>query len=207
MTCTTCRRRCGTTSDVRAHPLMTDMVHEHGALAGAELWFGGVRSANLGTAPDIDGCGRLSELASVTRSRSRAMDKAGHPRLAALAPATPPCALEMPASTSSMSMPRTTTCCRTSSTGAPTRARDEYGGSLENRTRLVRELIEETKEAVGDRCAVAVRFCGRRDDRARTACRSGASGREMFAMMAEMPDLWDINIADYSLEMGVPRAS
>ena len=36
-------------SDVRAHALMTDLVHEHGALAGAELWFGGVRSANLST--------------------------------------------------------------------------------------------------------------------------------------------------------------
>jgi dimethylamine/trimethylamine dehydrogenase len=36
-------------SDVRAHALMTDLVHEHGALAGVELWFGGVRSANLST--------------------------------------------------------------------------------------------------------------------------------------------------------------
>jgi dimethylamine/trimethylamine dehydrogenase len=27
----------------------------------------------------------------------------------------------------------------------------------------------------------------------------------MFAMLAELPDLWDINIADYSLEMGVSR--
>src|SRR5262249_27906749 len=35
---------------------------------------------------------------------------------------------------------------------------DEYGGSLENRVRFLRELIEETKEAVGDTCAVAVRF-------------------------------------------------
>ena len=35
---------------------------------------------------------------------------------------------------------------------------DEYGGSLENRARLMREMIEETLEAVGDTCAVAVRF-------------------------------------------------
>ena len=34
---------------------------------------------------------------------------------------------------------------------------DEYG-SLENRVRLFRGLIEDTKEAVGDTCAVAVRF-------------------------------------------------
>lgn len=35
---------------------------------------------------------------------------------------------------------------------------DEYGGSLENRVRLVRELIEDTKDAVGDTCAVALCF-------------------------------------------------
>lgn len=35
---------------------------------------------------------------------------------------------------------------------------DAYGGSLENRIRLVREIIEDTKDAVGDKMAVAVRF-------------------------------------------------
>jgi dimethylamine/trimethylamine dehydrogenase len=35
---------------------------------------------------------------------------------------------------------------------------DEYGGSLPNRARLLRELIENTKEAVGADCAVAVRL-------------------------------------------------
>src|SRR6202012_456117 len=35
---------------------------------------------------------------------------------------------------------------------------DEYGGSLENRVRLLREVIEDTRDAVGDRCAVAVRL-------------------------------------------------
>ena len=34
--------------DIRAHRLMTDMVHEHGALAGVELWIsGGGQAANL----------------------------------------------------------------------------------------------------------------------------------------------------------------
>jgi len=35
---------------------------------------------------------------------------------------------------------------------------DEYGGSLENRARLFRELLEDTKEAVGDKCGVVARF-------------------------------------------------
>lgn len=35
---------------------------------------------------------------------------------------------------------------------------DEYGGSLENRVRLLRELLEETKDAVGDTCGEPLRF-------------------------------------------------
>jgi len=36
-------------SDVRAHRIMTEKVHEHGALAGAELWYGGSSASNLYT--------------------------------------------------------------------------------------------------------------------------------------------------------------
>ena len=38
------------------------------------------------------------------------------------------------------------------------RRTDEYGGSFENRARLIRELLEDTKEAVGNTCGVAFRF-------------------------------------------------
>ena len=38
------------------------------------------------------------------------------------------------------------------------RRTDEYGGSLANRARLLREIIEDTKDAVGDRCGVSVRI-------------------------------------------------
>jgi len=80
---------------------------------------------------------------------------------------------------------------------------DEYGGSLENRVRLVRELIEETKDAVGDRCAVAVRFSA--DEEGSDDEPVIGEYREMIEMLAELPDLWDINIKDYSREMGASR--
>src|SRR5256714_11332144 len=35
---------------------------------------------------------------------------------------------------------------------------DEYGGSLENRARFLRETIEQVKDAVGADCAIAVRI-------------------------------------------------
>ncbi|TDK51458.1 FAD-dependent oxidoreductase [Antarcticimicrobium luteum] len=189
-------------SDIRAHLLMTDKVHAHGALAGAELWYGGIRTSNMMTreiALDLD-----SFPNSVGNPfQTRAMDKTDiktfrhwHKRAALRARDAGFDIVYVYAThgylISNFLNPRMNT------------RSDEYGGSMENRTRLVRELIEETKEAVGDRCAVAVRFAA--DERiGEDGMPIHGERRDMFEMLAEMPDLWDINIADYSLEMGVSR--
>ena len=77
---------------------------------------------------------------------------------------------------------------------------DAYGGSLRNRLRLIRELITDVKEAVGDRCAVACRWAV--DGEAPEAT---AERLEMFADIADLPDLWDLTVSDYGLEMGLSR--
>jgi dimethylamine/trimethylamine dehydrogenase len=80
---------------------------------------------------------------------------------------------------------------------------DQYGGSLENRVRLLRELISDTKEAVGDKCAVAVRFA--------TEEFVGVEGvreveaREIVHMLADLPDLWDVNIAAWHMDSQTSR--
>ncbi len=81
---------------------------------------------------------------------------------------------------------------------------DEYGGSLENRARFFRELIEDTKDAVGDTCAVAVRFAvdellgadGMQHD---------GEARDIVAMLAELPDLWDVNISAWKNDSTTSR--
>ncbi|MEX0922989.1 MAG: FAD-dependent oxidoreductase [Rhodovibrionaceae bacterium] len=73
---------------------------------------------------------------------------------------------------------------------------DEYGGSLENRVRLIRELLEETKDAVGHDCAVAFRFAV--DELlGENGIASDAEGREVVEMLAELPDLWDVNVSNW----------
>jgi dimethylamine/trimethylamine dehydrogenase len=67
--------------------------------------------------------------------------------------------------------------------------RDEYGGSLANRTRLLREITEDTKEAAGDSCAVAVRITV--DELIGGAGLHKEEVQEMIGLMAELPDLWD----------------
>ncbi len=81
---------------------------------------------------------------------------------------------------------------------------DEYGGSVENRARLLRELIEETKAAVGDRCAVAVRLAVDEllGDEGIT---SQGEGHDTVALLAELPDLWDVNISGWSNDSASSR--
>ena len=70
---------------------------------------------------------------------------------------------------------------------------DEYGGSLENRVRLFREVIEDTKDAVGDTCAVAVRFAT--EELLGDGGVTLTEAKEIVHMLADLPDLWDVNVA------------
>ena len=73
---------------------------------------------------------------------------------------------------------------------------DEYGGSLENRVRLLREILEETKEAIGDTCGVGLRIAVDElmGDQGLVAAEEG---REIVEMLAELPDIWDVNCSDW----------
>ena len=81
---------------------------------------------------------------------------------------------------------------------------DEYGGSLENRVRLFREVLEDTKEAVGDRCAVAVRLAV--DELlGPEGIEASSEGHDIIAMLAEIPDLWDVNISGWDNDSQTAR--
>jgi dimethylamine/trimethylamine dehydrogenase len=67
---------------------------------------------------------------------------------------------------------------------------DEYGGSLENRTRLMRELIEEGKDVIGDSCAITLRLS--LDETVGALGFANSEVRDMIEMHAELPDLWDL---------------
>lgn len=66
---------------------------------------------------------------------------------------------------------------------------DEYGGSLKNRARLMQELIADARDEVGDSCAIAVRLS--LDEMAGEDGFSNAQLRDLVAMHADLPDLWD----------------
>ncbi|MBX2867407.1 MAG: FAD-dependent oxidoreductase [Acidiferrobacterales bacterium] len=188
--------------DIKAHALMTEKVHEHGSLAGVELWVSGSRSANLFT----------NEVAMDVSSRpnavgipyqTRAMDKADIRELRRWHRNAALRAMEAGFDIVYVYVTHGYLLSHFLSPDTNTRI-DEYGGSLENRVRLIREIIEDTKEAVGHRCAVAVRFSADLPGSMPGTPLIGER-RDMLEMLAEIPDLWDINISDYSQEMGVSR--
>jgi dimethylamine/trimethylamine dehydrogenase len=67
---------------------------------------------------------------------------------------------------------------------------DEYGGSLENRSRLMRELVEDAKEVIGDSCAITLRLS--LDETVGDLGFSNSELRDLIEMHAELPDLWDL---------------
>ena len=177
--------------DVANLAAMAQQVHAHGALAGVELWHGGTYVANLATRRASVGVasmpGREEPVQSQRMDRSdiRAFRRW---HLAAARRARQaefdivyvyPTHGYLLAEFLSRSLNDRT---------------DEYGGSLENRARLFREVLEETRAAVGDRCAIAVRFSadGHGDEHL-----SATEAHDLIGMLGEVPDLWDLVVGDY----------
>ncbi|MEM7123556.1 MAG: FAD-dependent oxidoreductase [Pseudomonadota bacterium] len=188
-------------ADVKTHAAMTEAVHRHGALAGVELWYGGYSSANhLSRAPSL---GPDSVPSWHGTNQTRAMDKTDiknfrrwH-REAALRSKEAGFDIVyvyaahgyLPAQFLSPLQNQRT---------------DEYGGSFENRARLIKELLEDTKDAVGDTCGVVIRFAVDNLDVDAGVTKDG-DGRALVEYLAEMPDLWDVNIANFPADARTSR--
>ena len=181
--------------DISTWQLMTDAVHKHGALAGIELTYNSHDAANLysraapfgprsmgitgggGYEPGQSRAATKDDLKQVRKWHRNAAiraKRAGFDIVYCYVAHGMTLAFHLLSKDNDRA--------------------DEYDGSLENRTRFMRELIEDTKEAVGDKCAVAVRFAvdellgadGMQHD---------GEAKEIVSMLAELPDLWDVNLS------------
>jgi dimethylamine/trimethylamine dehydrogenase len=181
--------------DVPALALLTDAVHKHGALAAIELVHAGMNAPNL-YSREVSIAPSPIAAASYAPAQARGMDKADirnyrrwH-RDAALRARRAGFNIIYVYAGHSLSLAMHFLQRRHN------HRTDEYGGSLVNRARLLRELIEDTKEAVGGDCAVAVRFAV--DElRGADGINAATEGREVVEMLAELPDLWDVNVSDW----------
>ena len=67
---------------------------------------------------------------------------------------------------------------------------DEYGGSLENRSRFARECIADLRDAVGDTMGLTLRVS--LDETIGDLGFSNAELRDFIEMHRDLPDLWDL---------------
>jgi dimethylamine/trimethylamine dehydrogenase len=186
-------------NDIPALALMAEAVHRHGSLAGIELVYNGYDAPNLYSRAPSLAPGSMGVIggSGYDPVQTRRMDKEDirnvrkwH-RQAALRAKRAGFDIVYCYAAHGMSAAIQFILKRLND------RTDEYGGSLENRVRFLRELIEDTKDAVGDACAVAVRFAV--DELlGREGLSHQGEAYDVVAMLAELPDLWDVNISNWS---------
>lgn len=192
--------RLWTDEDVRTNALLTEAVHRHGALAGCQLGHGGLHSHNrfsripaMGPsarpqAPqDFPGQGRAmnrADLADIRRWHRRAVKRV----------------IEAEFDLVYVYVGHSVTLFSDFLSPRVNQRTDEYGGSLENRARLLRETLEEVMEEADGRLAVAIRICV--DEQLGPMAVNAEDGRAVVEMLAEVPDLWDVNVGGYDDMLG-----
>jgi len=179
-------------SDVRIQALTVEKIHAHGALAGVELWHGGNHAPNRASRETpLSPSGSSQHV--VFPQQTRAMDREDIRNLRRW---------QVEAAKRAMRAGFDIVYCYAGHGYLPfqfiakrwNQRTDEYGGPIENRARLLKEMIEETKNAVGHQCAVAVRLAV--DElMGPEGVTAENEGRDVIGHLAELPDLWDVNVS------------
>ena len=184
-------------ADIPAHARLVDAVHEHSSLAGIELTHNGmiapnnyVRTSPLGpahlpvpgTAPVQARRMGLSDITDLRRWHRQAVGRslrAGYDLVYVYA------------------AHNLTTIQHFLSRRYNDRT-DGYGGSLDNRVRLLREILEDTLEEVDGRAAVACRICV--DELLGDEGIDRGEIEQVLAMVGELPDVWDFMVGEWDFD-------
>ncbi len=194
-------------NDVRSHALSTEAIHKHGALAAIELWHGGAavmnRTSRIAPYSPSGIPWAATHVGFMGNLRPRAMDENDirdviqwQVDAAKRAKAAGFDIVYIYAGMGYLGYEflleeynhRT----------------DGYGGSTENRTRFVRQMIEATKEAVGDSCGVALRI-SLEELRAKPSEHFPSQAHEVVSLLSDLPDLWDVKMDSSPTDCGASR--
>ena len=194
-------------ADVASHALTTEAIHRHGSLAAVELWHGGAavmnRTSRLAplspsgiswAATHIGFMGQLrpkkmtvadiDQVLQWQRSAARRALDAGFDILYVYA--------GMGYLGYEFLLPEYN------------HRTDGYGGSLENRCRFVREMLEVTRDEVGSRAAVALRI-SLEELRAKPTDHYASEAHGVVSLLSDVPDLWDVKMDSSPTDCGASR--
>ncbi|HLE99294.1 MAG TPA: FAD-dependent oxidoreductase [Gaiellaceae bacterium] len=184
-------------ADIPAHARLVDAVHEHGSLAGIELVHSGLMAANLyvrqppfapahlpvpGTHPVQARRMSIDDLADFRRWHRQAVARslrAGYDLVYVYAG-------------------HGLTTIQHFLSRRYNDRRDGYGGSLDNRARLLREILEDTLEEVDGGAAVACRICV--DELVGGVGLEREEIEEVLGLVGELPDLWDFMVGEWDFD-------
>ncbi len=177
--------------DVRRLAPMAELAHQHGALAGVELWHGGCVAGNLETRLPARSVSQLTD-ESLYSTSCYELDKAGIREIQGYF---------VEAAKRARSAGFDIINIEGAECGAITQhflmskfnhRTDEYGGSFENRSRFWMETIERVREAVGDELAITARLCVDTLNDSPLGIRAAEEGYGFIALADHLVDFWDL---------------
>jgi len=183
-------------ADIPAHALVVEGIHRHGALAAIELVHSGMSAPNYHTRIPPMGPGhRALTRGSDAPIQARAMTAGDIADLRTWHRAAVTRSLEAGYDIVYVYAGHSLTTLQHFLSPRHNRRTDAYGGSLENRARLLREVLEDTIEVVDGRAAVACRLAV--DELVGSEGYGRADIEELLGMIGELPDLWDFMVGEW----------
>ena len=194
-------------NDIRSHAMSCDAIHKHGALAAVELWHGGAAVMN-----------RTSRIAPYSPSGIPwAATHVGfmgqlRPRIMDLSDIRDVISWQVAAAKRAQQAGFDIVYIYAGMGYLPyeflladfNHRTDDYGGSVNNRVRFVHELIEATKDAVGDKCGIALRI-SLEELRAKPSDHFASEAHEVVSLLSDLPDLWDVKMDSSPTDCGASR--
>jgi len=194
-------------ADIASHALTTAAVHQHGSLAAVELWHGGAVVMNrTSRLPPLSPSGvpwAATHVGFMGQQRPKPMDGGDIDAVLQWQRAATRRALDagfdiiyvyagMGYLGYEFLLPEYN--WRT----------DGYGGSLENRTRFVREMLEVTRDEAGSKAAVALRI-SLEELRAKPSDHYESEAHGVVSLLSDVPDLWDVKMDSSPNDCGASR--
>jgi dimethylamine/trimethylamine dehydrogenase len=183
--------------DARNLGRMAELAHEHGALAGVELWHGGCVAGNLESRLPARSVSQMSDDGLYATSCYE-LDKAGIREIQGYFVDAARRARDVGFDMINIEGAECGALTQHFLMSKFNRRSDEYGGSLANRARFWLEIVEQVREAVGDDCAVTARLCVDTLNDNPRGIRAAEEAYEFIELGDHLVDFWDLQAGGWA---------
>lgn len=190
--------------DIRRHAASVARIKAHGALASVELAHTGIRSRGISNGYPALGPSSLPTLKPDMPFMARAMDASDIRTLRANHRAAVRRARLAGYDMAYVYAAHDASILWHFLSPVYNQRSDAYGGSFENRLRLLREVLEDAQDEARGEMAIALRFAVHEASGPKAILHDG-EGRAVVEALADLPDLWDVNISGWSRDSATSR--